>query len=75
MPFLPRILRPAQALLVKAAVHCLPAWARTRLGLDGPRWALARWQLAALRRVARLLSRLELAHHPATLARRRIGAA
>jgi uncharacterized protein (DUF2236 family) len=72
MPLLPWPLRPVQGVLARAAVHCLPAWTRALLGLEGPRWRLARWQLGALRVAARRLERLELPRHPATLARRRL---
>jgi uncharacterized protein (DUF2236 family) len=73
MPALPWALRPLQALLVKAAVQCVPAWARERLGLDGPEWAPSPWQWRLLRNVGRAADRLPLATHPAVLACRRLG--
>ena len=45
-PILPLLLRPAQHLLVRAAVDLVPPWAQTTLGLDGqdfhtgkPKWS------------------------------------
>jgi uncharacterized protein (DUF2236 family) len=73
MPALPWPLRPLQAVLVKAAVQCLPPWARERLGLDGPSWRLAPWQQRLLQRAARAADRLPLATHPGVMACRRLG--
>jgi uncharacterized protein (DUF2236 family) len=73
MPALPWPLRPLQALLVKAAVQCLPPWARERLGLDGAAWRLAPWQQRLLRRAGRAADRLPLATHPGVMACRRLG--
>ena len=73
MPALPWILRPVQTLLVKAAVQCLPAWAREGLGLDGPEWRLAAWQRRLLQRAGRAAERLPLATHPGVMACRRLG--
>jgi uncharacterized protein (DUF2236 family) len=75
MPALPRGLRPLQGVLVKAAVACLPPWARVRLGLDGPAWRLAPWQWRLLRRAGRAADRLALGTHPGLLASRRLGLA
>ncbi len=73
LPALPWIARPVQRWLVKAAIDCLPAWTRERLGLDGRAWALTRWQRALVRRLARAADRLALATHPAVHASRRMG--
>jgi uncharacterized protein (DUF2236 family) len=75
MPALPWPLRPLQGVLVKAAVQCLPAWTRERLGLDGSAWRLADWQWRLLRRAGGALDRLPLATHPGVLACRRLGLA
>lgn len=73
MPALPRLARPLQRWLVRAAVDCLPPWARERLGLAGPAWTLARWQRGLLRGLAQGADRLALATHPAVQASRRMG--
>jgi uncharacterized protein (DUF2236 family) len=73
LPALPWIARPAQRWLVKTAIECLPAWTRERLGLDGPAWALSRWQRALVRGLAGSADRLALATHPAVRASRRMG--
>ncbi len=74
LPLLPRIARPFQRLFVRAAVQCLPSWTRERLGLAGPRWAVPRWQWAALRAVGRACDHLTHPSLPAMLARRRLSA-
>ena len=73
LPALPRVARPAQRWLVKAAIECLPAWTRERLGLDGAAWSLSRWQRAIVGGLARRAGRLALATHPAVQASRRMG--
>ncbi len=73
LPALPWFARPAQRWLVLAAVDCLPAWTRERLGLVGPAWTPTRWQRALVRRFARAADRLALATHPAVRASRRMG--
>ena len=75
MPALPRLARPVQGLLVRAAVDCIPAPTRARLGLDGAGWTLAPWQHALLRRAARAADRLVLATHPGVQACVRMGVA
>ena len=75
MPALPRMARPLQRLLVRAAIECLPGWTRERLGLDGAAWSLAAWQRSILRRAARGADRLVLATHPGVQACRRMGLA
>jgi uncharacterized protein (DUF2236 family) len=75
MKLLPAPLRPLQALLVRAAVQCLPAWTRERLGLPDAAWAVSRWQWALLRVAGRAADHLSLPALPAMLARRRLAAA
>ena len=74
VPLLPRPLRPLQGLLLRAAVQALPADIRERLGLDGPRWRLARWQWAVVRALGRAGDHLSLPTLPAQLARQRLAA-
>ena len=74
VPLLPAIARPLQRLLVKAAVQCLPAWTRQRLGLDGARWAVPAWQWRVLRVLGRAADHLDHPTLPAMLVRRRLGA-
>jgi uncharacterized protein (DUF2236 family) len=73
MPALPRPLRAAQGTLVRAAVQCVPANVRERLGLAGAQWQPAAWQWSLLRRVGRAAACRPLATHPAVLACRRLG--
>jgi uncharacterized protein (DUF2236 family) len=73
MPALPWIARPLQRWLVRAAVDCLPAWTRERLGLAGPAWALGGWRRRVVLFVARSADRLPLPGHPAIAASRRLG--
>jgi uncharacterized protein (DUF2236 family) len=73
LPALPSVARPLQRWLVKAAIECLPAWTRERLGLDAAAWSLSRWQRAIVRSLARGAGRLALATHPAVQASRRMG--
>ncbi|MEP6504564.1 MAG: oxygenase MpaB family protein [Betaproteobacteria bacterium] len=72
---LPAPLRPLQAVLIKAAVQCLPAWTRERLGLAGAAWVVPRWQWALLRVAGRAADHLSFPTLPAMLARRRLAAA
>ena len=73
MPALAGWMQPLQLTLVKAAVQCVPPWARERLGLTGSEWRLARWQQALLSRAVRAANRRPLQTHPAVLACRRQG--
>ena len=73
LPLLPRIARPLQGLLLRAAVQCLPEWTRSRLGLDGPAWAVRRWQWALLRALGRAVDHLTYPALPRTVARSRLG--
>jgi uncharacterized protein (DUF2236 family) len=75
MPALPGPLRLAQAALARAAVQCVPADVRERIGLAGAEWRLPAWQWVLLRRASRAAARWPLATHPAVLACRRLGLA
>jgi uncharacterized protein (DUF2236 family) len=70
-PVLPWVLRPVQALLVRAAIDLVPADIRAILGLkdDG----LRGWEQALLRRAGTLADRLVIPSGPAAQACRRLG--
>jgi uncharacterized protein (DUF2236 family) len=68
---LPWLLRPAQHLLVRAAVDLIPDWARTTLGLEG--WGLLTWEAEVVRQAGAFIDRLVLETHPAVQACRRMG--
>jgi uncharacterized protein (DUF2236 family) len=70
MPAAP--LRPAQAWLIRAAVHIVPAPVRSVLGLDA-RWALPPWQARLVRRIAQSADRLMLSSSAAVQSCRRLG--
>jgi uncharacterized protein (DUF2236 family) len=67
---LPLVLRPAQHLLVRAAVDLTPGWARTILGLDGH--GLEPWEGELVRQTGALADRVVLASSPAVRACRRM---
>jgi uncharacterized protein (DUF2236 family) len=69
-PILPLLLRPAQHLLVRAAVDLTPRWARTILGLNGQ--GLRSWEAEPIRQAAAFADRLFLGCHPAVQACRRM---
>jgi len=69
-PVLPLMLRPAQRLLVRAAVDLTPRWVRTILGLDGH--GLAPWEGELVRQAGALADRVVLASSPAVQACRRM---
>jgi uncharacterized protein (DUF2236 family) len=69
-PVLPLLLRPAQQLLVRAAVELTPRWARTILGLEGR--ALSAWEAEVVRQAGACADRLVLASCPAVQACRRM---
>ena len=73
LPLMPWFARPLQRLLLRAAVQCLPAWARDRLGLAGARWAVPAWQWAVLRAIGRAADHLDHPDLPIAMARRRLG--
>ena len=72
VPALPRLGRPAQLMLVKAAVDILPAGIAGQLQL-GPEWRLRSWERALVQAMARTADRLVLASWPAVEACRRLG--
>ena len=57
-PVLPLLLRPAQRLLVRAAVNLTPRWARTILGLEGV--GLYPWEAEVVRQTGALADRIVL---------------
>jgi uncharacterized protein (DUF2236 family) len=69
-PILPLVLRPAQPLLVRAAIELTPRWMRTLLGLNGQ--ALHSWEAEAVRHAGRLADRIVLDSNPAVQACRRL---
>ena len=71
-PILPAPARPAQKMLLKAAVEILPPWMRERLGLE-ERWRLIAWERALVRAMARASDRLVLPSSPAVQSCRRLG--
>ena len=70
-PILPLLLRPAQHVLVRAAVELTPRWMRTILGLDGR--GLHAWEPEVVRQAGALADRLVLESNPAVQACRRLG--
>jgi uncharacterized protein (DUF2236 family) len=71
-PIAPRLLRPLQRLLIRAAVDLTPGWVRERLGLDG-RFGLHAWQRPVVRLLGGLADRLVLPFSPAVQSCRRLG--
>ena len=69
-PILPMLLRPAQHLLVRAAVDLTPRWVRTLLGLNGH--GLHGWEAEAIRQAGAFADRLVLESNPAVQACRRM---
>jgi uncharacterized protein (DUF2236 family) len=69
-PILPLPLRPAQRLLVGAAVDLTPRWLRALLGLDG--YGLHAWQTDMVRLAGAFADRLVLESNPAVQACRRM---
>jgi uncharacterized protein (DUF2236 family) len=69
-PILPMLLKPAQHLLVRAAVDLTPRWARTLLGLNG--YGLHAWEVEAIRQAGTFADRLVLESNPAVQACRRM---
>jgi uncharacterized protein (DUF2236 family) len=69
-PILPLLLRPAQDLLVRAAVGLTPRWAQTILGLGGH--GLHPWEAELVRQAGAFADRLVLASSPAVQACRRM---
>jgi uncharacterized protein (DUF2236 family) len=69
-PVLPLVLRPAQHLLIRAAVDLTPRWAQTILGLGGH--GLHVWEAEVVRQAGAFADRLVLASSPAVQACRRM---
>jgi uncharacterized protein (DUF2236 family) len=69
-PILPLLLRPAQHLLVRAAVDLVPRWAQTTLELDGQ--GFHTWEAEVVQQAAAFADRLVLASSPAVQACRRM---
>ena len=69
---LPAMIRPAQGILVRAAVEITPAPARRILGL-GHSNGLSRWEAAAVRRAGALADRILLRSSPPVQACLRLG--
>jgi len=68
----PRLLRPAQRLLIRAAVDMVPGWVRERLGL-GSSHGLRPWQASLVRLPGALADRIVLHSGPAAQSCRRLG--
>jgi uncharacterized protein (DUF2236 family) len=71
VPVLPLLLRPAQHLLVRAAINLTPRWARTILGLEGD--GLYRWEAEVVRQAGAFADRIVLNSNPAVQACQRMG--
>jgi uncharacterized protein (DUF2236 family) len=69
-PILPLPLRPAQHLLVSAAVDLVPGWMQALLGLTGH--GLHSWEAEAVRQAGALADRLVMEANPAVQACRRM---
>jgi magnesium-transporting ATPase (P-type) len=69
-PILPRLLRPVQHLLIRAAVDLTPSWLRTILRLNG--YGLHAWEAEVVRQAGALANRLVLESNPAVQACRRM---
>jgi uncharacterized protein (DUF2236 family) len=72
MPALPRVLRPVQGLLVKAALDIVPLELRRRIGL-GAAPGLQPWHHASLRGLGVAVERMKLETSPSLQACRRLG--
>ena len=71
-PVFPGPLRPAQRLLVRAAVDLVPGWARDWLGL-APGQGLRSWERPLVRSLGALADRVVLRDGPAAQACLRLG--
>ena len=71
-PALPGPARPAQGMLVRAAVEIVPGWVRERLGLT-ERYGLRSWEAPVVRATARLADQLMLPSSPAVQSCLRLG--
>ncbi len=73
VPVLPRWARPAQHLLLKAAVSIVPQDLAAQIGVDAPRWQIGGGGARLVRALARTADRLVIANWPAAQACRRLG--
>lgn len=71
-PVFPRLLKPYQGMLVRAAVDILPPWAKQSL-LPEPRWQLKNWERKFIKLNGRLADRIVIKSSPAVHACRRLG--
>ena len=71
-PILPPALRPAQGVMLRAAVEIVPGWARELLGLDAG-WRLRPWESRLLRSAGALADRVKLDGSPPVQACLRLG--
>jgi len=71
-PIVPRLLKPAQRLLVRAAVDMVPGWVRERLGLPAA-CGLRPWQAPLVRLAGALADRIVLRSGPPAQSCRRLG--
>jgi uncharacterized protein (DUF2236 family) len=69
-PILPLPLRPAQPLLIRAAIGLIPHWLRTIVGLTDQ--TLNAWEALVLRQIGMLADRVVLETNPAVQACRRM---
>ena len=70
---LPLPLRPAQPLLIRAAIDLIPYWLRSIVGLTDH--GLNTWESGVVRQIGALADRLVLETNPAVQACRRMGLA
>ena len=71
-PILPRFLRPAQSLFIRAGVEIVPADIRTLLGLT-PRYGLKGWEAMLVKSAGAMAERMRLPASPALQACERLG--
>ena len=71
-PVFPVPLRPAQRVLVRAAVETVPGWVRERLGLTAT-YGLCGWEWPLVRQLGRLSDRIVLRSGPAAQSCLRLG--
>jgi uncharacterized protein (DUF2236 family) len=69
---LPPLMRPAQTLMIRAAVSIVPLAVRHLLGIGQP-WSLRRWEGALVRQAGNAANRLRLDSSPAARASLRMG--
>lgn len=72
-PALPALLRPVQAMMMRAGIHTLPPWLIERLNLHGEQWRLKSWEHRLLRSMGAFFERVPIPNTAPTLASRRMG--